>query len=150
MKRVCKQIATAMVCVATLFSAQAPAQTSGPAPDLVGKAWKTRAERAAKNLAGPGLDTCDKGLERAFQKPNEVTSGAQRSFELMIEIDNQAMVAAYTYAGQYLSAFALLALPTGWLAVQKSGSKNISIVVEGSNCSFALCPEDPFMTGACK
>lgn len=149
MLTVFKQIATAMVCVVTLFLAQSPAQTPDSAPDSVGKAWKSRAEAATKKLATPGLDKCDKGLELAFQHPNEVTSGKERSFELMIEIDRQAMVASYSYEGKRLTSFALLALPPGWLAVQKTDSKTLNILVTRSNCSFDLCTNAPFTTGPC-
>ena len=146
---VIKHIVSAMVCVVTLFLAQSPAQTPDPAPDSVGKAWKTRTESAMKKLAAPGLDKCDKGLELAFQYPNEVTTGTQRSFELLIDIDGQAMVASYSYEGKRMSTFALLALPPGWLAVQKADSKTLNILVTGSNCSFDLCTNDPFTTGPC-
>jgi len=144
-----KQIAAAMVCLVTVFLAQSPAQALDPAADIVGKAWKTRAEAATKRLATAGLDKCDKGLELAFQQPNEVASGKQRSYELPIEIDNQSMVASYTYAGQQLTSFALLALPPGWLAVQNTGSKTLNILVAGSGCSFDLCTNDPFTAGPC-
>jgi hypothetical protein len=149
MLTVFKQIATAMVCVVTLFLAQAPAQTPDSVSDVVGKTWKSRAEVATKRLATPGLDKCDKGLELAFQHPNQVTSGKQRSFELLIEIDGQAMVASYSYVGQRLTSFVLLALPTGWFALQKTDSKTLNILVEGSKCTFDLCTNDPFTTGSC-
>lgn len=142
-----KQSAVTMACLVTILLSQSPAQAGDPAPDLAGKAWKARAEVAAKRLAAPGLDKCDRGLELAFQQPNEVTSGAQRSFELPIEIDKQTLVASYTYEGQRLTSFALLALPPGWLAVQKSGSTTLNILVTGSNCSFDLCTHDPFAAG---
>ena len=144
-----KQIATAIVCVATLFLSQSPAQTPDSAPDLVGNAWRSRSEVATKKLATPGLDKCDKALELAFQHPNEVTSGKQRSFELLIEIDSQAMVASYSYVGQRLTSFVLIVLPPEWLAVQKAESKTLNILVEGSNCTFDLCTNDPFITGPC-
>ena len=147
MLRVSKQIATALVCVVTILTAQSSAQA--PAPDLVGNAWKLRTEAATKKLAAAGLDKCDKGLELAFQHPNEVTSGKQRSFELMIEIDKQAMAASYSYEGQRLTSFVLLALPPGWLAVQKTDSKTLNILVADSNCSFELCTNDPFTAGPC-
>src|SRR6266567_4550656 len=134
MLRVFKQIAVAVVCVVTIFLAQSPAQTVDSAPDIAGKAWKARAEAATKKLAASGLDKCDKGLELAFQQPNEVTSGIHRNFELMIEIDKEAMVASYSYEGQRLTSFVLLALPPGWLAVQKTDSKTLNILVSDSNC----------------
>ena len=149
MLNVFKQIAVAMVCLITIFSVQAQAQPAVPAPDIVGNAWKARAEAAAKRLATPGLDKCDKGLELAFQEPNEVTSGKQRSFELLIEIGNEAMAASYTYAGPKLTSFALLALPPGWLAVQNTDSKTLNILVAASGCSFDLCTNDPFASGSC-
>jgi hypothetical protein len=149
MQTVFKQIAAAMVCVVTLYPVQSPAQPPDSAPDLVGTTWKSRAGAATKKLANPGLDRCDKGVELAFQNPNEATSGKQRSFELQIDIDGQAMVASYSYAGQRLNAFVLHALPSGWLAVQKTDSKTLSILVEGSKCSFDLCTNDPFAAGPC-
>ena len=144
-----KRIAIAMVCVVTIFLAQSSAQTPDSAPDLVGNAWRSRAEVATKKLAAPGLDKCDKAVELAFQHPNEVNLGKQRSFELLIEIDRQAMVASYSYVGQQLTSFVLIVLPSGWLAVQKIESKTLNIIVEGSNCTFDLCTNDPFITGPC-
>lgn len=149
MLTVFKQIAMAMACVLTILPGQSPAQTAVAAPDPVGKAWNARAGQTTKKLASPGLDKCDKGLELAFRQPNEVTSGRQRSFELLIEIDKQALVASYTYEGQRLTSFVLLALPPGWLAVQKPDSKSLNILVADSNCSFELCTNDPFSTGSC-
>jgi len=147
---VSKQIAIAMFCILTLFLTQASAQSTVAAPDPVEKGWQARAETAIKRLANPGLDKCDSGLEAAFRQPNPVTSATQRSFELMIEIDKQSMVASYTYEGQRLISFALLELPPGWFAVQKTDSKNMNILVAGSNCSFDLCTNDPFAAaGAC-
>jgi hypothetical protein len=139
----------AMVCVVTIFLTQLPAQSVDTVPDPVGKVWKARAEAAAKRLASPGLDKCDKGVELSFKQYNEVTSGTKRSYELQIEIDRQEMVASYTYEGQRLTSFVLLALPPGWLAVQKADSKTLNILVEGANCSFDLCTHDPFTAGAC-
>lgn len=146
---VSKQIAIAMFCILTLFLTQASAQAAGAAPDPVEKGWQARAETATKRLATPGLDKCDSGLERAFREQNPVTSGTQRSFELMIEIDSQSMLASYTYEGQRLISFALLELPPGWLAVQKTDSKSMSILVQSSGCSFDLCTNDPFAAGSC-
>lgn len=144
-----KQIVIAMFGVGTIFLSQSSAQPVNTAPDLVGTAWKTRAETATKKLALPGLDKCDKGIELAFQQFREVTSGKKRNFELMIEIDKQAMVASYSYEGQLLYSFVLLDLPPGWLAVQKTGSKTLNILVADSNCSFDLCTNDPFTAGPC-
>jgi hypothetical protein len=145
-----RQIAIAITCVVTVLLAQSPAQSADSAPESVGKAWKARAEAATKKLASPGLDKCDKAVELSFQQPNEVTSGTKRSFELMIEIDKQAMVASYSYEGQRLTAFVLLALPPGWLAIQKTDSKNLNILVVSANCSFDLCTRDPFTPGPCQ
>lgn len=149
MSSVYKQIAIAMVSVATIFLAQSPAQAAGSAPDIVGNAWRSRAEAATKKLATPGLDKCDKGIESAFQHPKESTSGNLRSFELNIDIDGQTMVASYSYVGQRLSAFVLVELPSEWQAVQKTESKTLSILVESSNCAFDFCTNDPFITGPC-
>jgi hypothetical protein len=149
MLTVFNQIALATICLVTIFLAQAPAQPADSAADPVGKAWKARAEAATKRLASAGLDKCDRGLELAFQQPNQVASGTQRSFELPVEIDRQAMVASYSYEGPRLTSFVLLALPPGWLAVQKTDSKTLNILVTGSNCSFDLCTSDPFAAGPC-
>jgi hypothetical protein len=149
MSIIIKQTAMAMVCVGTIFLFQSSAQSVVAAPDLVGMAWKTRAETATKKLALPGLDKCDKGVELAFQQYQEVALGNKRNFALMIEIDKQAMVASYTYEGQLLDSFVLRDLPQGWIVVQKTGSKTLNILVEDSNCSFALCTNDPFTAGAC-
>jgi len=149
MSTVFRQTAAALLCVVTLFMSQSPAQTPDSAPDLVGNAWRSRAEAATKKLAKPGLDKCDKAVELAFQKPNEVNTGKLRSFELLIEIDNQSMVASYSYAGERLTSFVLILLPPDWLAVQKAESKTLNIIVEGSNCTFDLCTNDPFTTGPC-
>ena len=146
---VSKQIAVAMLCVVTILLLQVPAQAAGLVTDSVGKEWKARAETATKKLAIPGLDKCDKALEVAFQHPNEVHSGAQRSFELMIEIDSLAMVASYSYEGQRLTSFVLLALPPGWYAVQKTTDKSLNILVTAANCSFELCTNAPFKSGPC-
>lgn len=144
-----KQISAAIVCVITLYVSQSPAQTPDSTSDLVGNAWRTRAEVATKKLVAPGLDKCDKAVELAFQKPNVVTSGKQRNFELLIDIDGQAMVASYSYVGQQLTSFDLIILPPEWLAVQKAESKTLNILVAGSNCTFDLCTNDPFITGPC-
>jgi hypothetical protein len=149
MLTVLKKIATAIVCVVTLFLSQSLAQTPNSGPDPVGNAWRSRAEVATKKLAAPGLDKCDKAVELAFQHPNEVTSGKLRSFELLIEIDSESMVASYSYAGQKLTSFVLIVLPPDWLAVQKAESKTLNIVVEDSKCTFGLCTNDPFITGPC-
>lgn len=145
MVTVFKQIAFALACVVTLFLSQSPAQSADP----VGDAWKSRSEAATKKLAKPGLDKCDKAVELAFQKPNEVNTGKLRSFELLIEIDNESMVASYSYAGQRLTSFVLILLPPDWIAVQKAESKTLNILVEGSNCTFDLCTNDPFTPGPC-
>lgn len=146
---VCKHAAIAMLCLGTVFLSQSSAQSVNTAPDLVGRAWKTRAETASRKLALPGLDKCDKGVELAFKQPREVTSGKKSNFELTIEIDKQEMTVSYSYEGQRLDAFLLLALPPGWLAVQKTDSKTLSILVADSNCSFDLCTDDPFTAGPC-
>jgi len=146
---VVKQIAIAMFCMLTVLSALPAGASAAAAPDPVENGWLTRAGIATKRLASPGLDKCDSGVELAFQQFNPVTAGTQRSFELMIEIDKQSMVASYTYEGPRLISFTLLSLPPEWLAVQKPDSKGISILVQGSGCSFDLCTNDPFATGAC-
>jgi len=144
-----KQTVIAMVCVGTIFLSQSSAQPVNTTPDPVGSAWKTRAETATKKLALPGLDKCDRGVELAFQQFREVTLSKKRNFELMIEIDKEAMVASYSYEGPRLDSFVLLALPPGWLAVQKTAGKTLNILVADSNCSFDLCMNDPFTTGPC-
>lgn len=144
-----RHIAMALVCVSTVCLSQSSAQAVDTAPDPVGKAWKTRAETAAKKLASPGLDKCDKGVELAFRQFREVASGKKRNFELAIEIDKQEMSASYSYEGERLDSFVLLELPSGWLAVQKTGSKTLNMLVPESNCSFDLCTNDPFAAGPC-
>jgi hypothetical protein len=146
---VLKQIAAAIVCVIILFVSQSPAQTPDSTSDPVGNAWKTRAEAATKKLAAPGLDKCDKAVELAFQSPNVVTSGKQRNFELLIDIDGLSMVASYSYTGQQLNSFVLIVLPPEWLAVQKTESKTLNVLVAESNCTFDLCTNDPFIAGPC-
>lgn len=143
------RIAIAIASIVTIFLTQVPAQAADLAPDSVAAAWKSRAEAATKKLAAPGLDKCDMGLERAFQESVEATSGKQRSFGLHVTIDGQTMVAFYTYVGQRLNAFMLVELPPEWLAVQKTGSKSLNILVPNSNCIFDLCTSDPFTTGPC-
>lgn len=145
-----KQIALAVAGVAAVFLAQSPpVLASDSAPDVVRKAWSARAATAAKKLAAPGLDKCDKGVEGAFRYPDETTSGKLRSFKLTVDIDGEEMVASYSYAGQRLDAFILDELPPGWLAELKTESKTLRIIVERSNCTFALCTNDPFISGAC-
>lgn len=149
MLKIFKRTALAMVCVGTVFLSQSPAQPVTTTPDPVGMAWKTRAETATRKLALPGLDKCDKGVELAFQQLREVTLGKKRNFELLIEVDKQEMVASYSYEGQRLNSFVLLALPPGWIAVQKTDSRILSIIVSDSNCSFDLCITDPVTIGPC-
>jgi len=148
MSKVFKQIALA-ICMGIICLSESSAQAIDTAPDPVGAAWKTRAETATKKLALPGLDKCDKGVELAFQQLREVTLGKKRSFELVIGIDKQEMAASYSYEGQRLDSFVLLALPTGWLAVQKTDSKTLNILVADANRSFELCMNDPFTAGPC-
>jgi len=149
MPRVCKQTSIAMICMGIFILSESSVQAIDTAPDPVGLAWKTRAETATKKLALPGLDKCDKGVELAFQQLREVTLGKKRNFELMVGIDRQEMVAAYSYEGQRLDSFVLLALPPGWLAVQKTDSKRLNILVADANCSFEFCMNDPFTAGPC-
>lgn len=149
MLRVCKQIAVALVCGVTIFPVLSFAQPAAPAPDPVSTAWKARAAAATKRLATARLDKCDQALELAFQHPNEVNSDTQRNFELLVEIDDQAMVASYSYTGQRLTSFILMALPPGWLAVQNTDSTTLNLLVTASGCSFDLCTNDPFTIGPC-
>jgi hypothetical protein len=143
------KIAVAIASVITIFLAQASAQAPESVPDTVAAAWKSRAEAATKKLAAAKLDKCDMGLERAFQESVETTSGKQRSFGLHVTVDRQTMVVSYTYVGQRLNAFMLVELPPEWLAVQKTESKALSILVQNSNCTFDFCTNDPFTTGLC-
>ncbi len=53
-------------------------------PDPVSAAWRARAELATKKLVGPGLDACDRGVELAFQHPEEKVTGSRRAFFLSI------------------------------------------------------------------
>ena len=150
MLNIYKQIALAVAGVAVVFLAQPPlVLAADSAPDVVRKAWSVRAAASAKKLAAPGLDKCDTGIEGAFRYPEETTSGKLRSFKLTIDIDGQEMVVSYSYVGQRLNAFILDELPPGWLAEQKTESKTLRIIVESSNCTFALCTNDPFISGAC-
>jgi len=143
------QIVIAIATVVTIFLAQASVQAADPAPDPVAAAWKSRAGAATKKLAATKLDKCDTGLELAFQEAAETTSGKQRSFGLNVTIDGQTMVASYIYAGQRLNSFMLVELPPEWLAVQKTESKSLNILVQNSNCTFDLCTNNPFTTGPC-
>jgi hypothetical protein len=144
-----KQVLLVAMCSVVVFQSQSSARAAGSAPDSVGKAWSDRAAAATKKLAAPGLDKCDKGVEEAFQYPEETTSGNLRSFNLMIDIDGQEMVVSYSYVGQLLKAFILDELPPGWLAEQKTDSKTLKIIVESSKCTFELCTNDPFVSGQC-
>ena len=149
MAQIFKMVSLAAVCVAIVFLAQSPARAAGSAPDSVGKAWSDRAASATKKLAASGLDKCDKGVEEAFQFPEETTAGTLRNFNLLIDIGGQEMVVSYSYDGQRLTAFVLDDLPTGWLAEQKTDSKMLRIIVESSKCTFNLCTNDPFTSGPC-
>jgi hypothetical protein len=143
------RIVIVIASIVTVFLAQASAQGPDSVPDTVAAAWRSRAEAATKKLAAPRLDKCDIGLERAFQESVEATSGKQRSFGLHVTIDGQTMVASYTYVGQRLSVFMLVELPPEWLAVQKTESRALNILVQNSNCTFDLCTNDPLTTGLC-
>lgn len=118
--------------------------------DAVDKAWQQRAEQARKKLAGPGLDECDKGLERAFASVKQMPSNDdQRAYALNIEVAGQTMQAAYFYNGAQLTDFMLVSLPQSWMAKQKTNSKLLSILVMKANCALDLCTDDPFSGGAC-
>jgi hypothetical protein len=140
------QIALTIAIVVTIFLAQAPAQAADSAPDAVAAAWRSRSEAATKKLATQKLDKCDTGLEQAFQESVETTSGKRRSFGLHVTIDGQTMIASYAYVGQQLDAFMLIELPPEWIAVQKTESRKLNILVQNSNCTFDLCTNDPFCT----
>jgi len=119
-------------------------------PDPVSAAWRARAELAAKRLAGPGLDACDRGVELAFQHPEEKVTGSRRAFFLSIEVDGNAMLVTYSYEMQRLEAFGVVALPPGWFALQKAGSKTLTVLLShGSKCALDLCTDDPTAGGPC-
>jgi hypothetical protein len=123
---------------------------AAPATDALGKAWETRAEQARRTLGKPGLDACDKGLEKAFESVKELPGkDGVHAYPLNIEVAGQTMRATYYYNGAQLTDFMLVSLPDSWLAVQKPGSKTLSILVTNSNCALDLCTDDPFTGGKC-
>lgn len=127
-----------------------PAAAGTATPDPVSAAWRARAKLAAKKLAGPGLDACDRGVELAFQHPEEKVSGNRRDFILAIEVDGKTMLVTYSYETQRLEAFGILALPPGWLALQKAGSKTLTVLLSSaSKCALDLCTDDPTAGGPC-
>jgi hypothetical protein len=143
----------ATVCFAVLLFGSEPVSSaktnSQPPPDDIGVAWKLRAGEATKKLSMPGLDACDKALERGFEQFKETASKGERIYWLNIEIGGQTLVANYSYQGTRLSTFVLAALPARWLAVQKPDSKTLSILVGSANCALDLCTNNPFSGGPC-
>jgi hypothetical protein len=139
-------IFTSMV---VLGAGDQPARAAETEPDAIGKAWRARAALAAKKLAGPGLDACDRGVEAAFQHPSEKVSGNQRSFLLTIEVGDQAMMVSYSYEGQRLDSFAIVALPARWFALQKADSKTLTVLLGSGKCALDLCTNDPLIDGPC-
>ena len=146
MKSSRKRIALAVVII---FLATFSVRIADSALDDIGRQWKDRAEAASKRLATSELDECDKAVERAFQDVKESVSGAKRIFELKINISDQTMVVYYSFEGQRLGDFVLGTLPPGWVAIQKTDSKTISILVGKSDCAFDLCTSNPFIIGPC-
>ena len=98
--------ATAMI-LGAFFLPVRPGYGAEPGGDEIGNAWKARAAKAAKNLAGGGLDACDMAFERAFERPKEGSSGALRVFELTFDIKGKKMIASYSYEGARLDTFAI-------------------------------------------
>lgn len=122
---------------------------SAAAGDEVDKAWKARAERAAKKLAQPGLDECDRAVEVAFQNA-KVESKGGRLYPLEIHIGTERLLVGYHYEGTKLKDFSLYGVPAKWMVHQPVASKTISVVLgDGPRCAFDLCSNDPFSDGPC-
>ncbi len=117
--------------------------------DQISNAWRQRSLLAAKKLAGPGLDACDRGLELAFQHPKEFMAGTLRTYELTVQVSNQTLLASYSYKGQKLASFELIFLPPGWIARQRVDSKTLSILVGTADCALDFCTNNPFASGPC-
>jgi hypothetical protein len=135
-----------LVTILLLPLTHAVANTNG---DPIANAWRQRAQVAAKKLAEPGLDACDRGIELAFQKAKESTTGTIRTYELLVQVSKQTLRAAYSYEGQKLSSFELISLPPNWFARQRVDSKTLSIIVGTANCAMDFCTDNPLVPGSC-
>jgi len=146
----CLRVTAIATVLVAIFLPVQPGNSAETGRDEIGNAWKARAAKAAKNLAGSGLDACDMAFERAFERPKEGTSGSLRVFELTFDIRGKKMVATYSYDSGRLDAFGIVMLPQRWMAVQRANSKTLNILVADEHCAFDLCTRDPFSIGPCR
>ena len=107
-------------------------------------------ELAKSRIAKGGLDACDLALEKAFQAAKQTKEKDVRSYNLAIEVDGRVLGAFYRYTGDKLDGFALVAVPSQWVAYQKADSKTLRFVVAPpQNCAFSLCTNGPTADGPC-
>jgi hypothetical protein len=119
--------------------------------DPVDATWRARKELAQSRIAKGGLDACDLALEKAFQTAKLTKEKEVRSYDLTIEVDGRMLGAFYRYTGDKLDGFALVALPSQWVAYQKPDSKTIRFVVAPpQDCAFSLCTKGPTPNGPCE
>jgi len=132
--------AVAMVVVA--------AHAAGPTttPEAI---WKSRAELAKRRLAAGGLDACDRGLEQGFQAVKGSTAEGKSTYPLDIEVKGKKLLVTYSYTGNQLDAFAIIAIPSSWVAYQKADSKTLRFVAGEANCAISLCTNGPTTDGPC-
>jgi len=119
--------------------------------DPVDEAWRARKELAKSRIAKGGLDACDLALEKAFQTAKLTKEKDVRSYDLVIKVDGRMVGAFYRYTGEKLDGFALVALPSQWVAYQKADSKTIRFVAAPPrDCAFSLCTNGPTDDGPCE
>ena len=148
-----KWVTAVSACIAAslLYSQAATSAESGTQPSAndIDAAWKRRALTATKKLSRPGLDACDRAIERGFEQVKVTRSKDGHTYRMSIEIHGHIMGVAYVYQGNRLGEFVISALPQRWLAVQKTNSKTLAILVNDANCALDLCTNNPFSDGPC-
>jgi hypothetical protein len=135
------------VSILALLAGSGHASVGGGAVDL---AWRTRADLAARKLARPGLDGCDRAVQQAFRQPRAEGTYENRTYVLSIEKGNERMLLAYFYDRGTFKSFSIAALPPGWILLQKAGSKTVTVRPAGFKCVFDICTSNPLVDGACR
>ncbi|MGZ6162424.1 MAG: hypothetical protein ACXWLS_03765 [Myxococcaceae bacterium] len=119
--------------------------------DQVDTTWRARKELAQSRIAKGGLDACDLALEKAFKTAKLTKEKDVRSYDLTIDVDGRVLGAFYRYTGDKLDGFALVAMPSQWVAYQKADSKTIRFIVAPPQaCAFSLCTSGPTADGPCE
>jgi hypothetical protein len=137
----------AIVAAAITFTT---AQRAEAGDDAVAKAWKDRAEIAARKLAGSKLDLCDSALEKGFLAVKEQKADNPRLYMITVNVSGQIYRAGYSFDGDKVASFVQAELPEDWITIQNSNSKTLSVVAAPANCAFDLCTTDPFANGPCE